>query len=268
MDFYSHYMERLKWRANPYTSLEKCKDIAFNLLNDQKVPFRISAESAVCLLAALHDWAGEGVPVAATYAAVLQELTTACLAVKDEVELIDEIWCRDLHSETHPDDESHDDPGYFMAEDDDPAEDEGDNSDGGNGAEESEDLYTIMKDFYDRCDEAETKGVRRPYPDWEHWASWSDDDWIKFEIYKKKILAAASHDFFTMSAATDALAAAKEHMGVLPIARQVEVALWCSDLVDELYANMENNLQQICAGSLYTPAGRAVHKQLCSADSD
>ena len=266
MDFYSYYTERLSWRANPYTSMEKCKDIAFNLLNDQKIPFRISSESAVCLLSALHDWAGEGVPVAATYAAVLQELVTACLAVKDEVELIDEIWCHDLYSETHPDDEPQDDPGEYCIGD--PTEDEAGSPAGDGESEKGEDLYTIMKDFYDRCDETETKGVRRPYPDWEHWAQWTDDDWIKFEIYKKKILAAASYDFFTMSAATDALAAAKAHINILPIARQVEVALWCSDLVDELYANMENNLQQICAGSLYTPAGRAVHKQLCSADSD
>lgn len=50
--------------------------------------------------------------------------------------------------------------------------------------------------------------------------------------------------------------------------RQVEVALWCSDLVDELYCGMENGLQEICSGSLYTPAGRAAQKQIRSAESN
>lgn len=267
MDFYSYYLNRLGWGSNPYVQMTGCKNLALKLLGEKEVPFRISVESAAGLLAALRDWAGEGCPVSATFSEVLQELTVVASTVQTEVELTDQLWCKDL-GEVHPDDAYHDAPGYFTAEDDDSVEDEAGNPDGGCETEESEDLYDIMKKFYDGCDEAETKGVRRPYPDWEHWASWSDDDWIKFEIYKKKMLAAAACDFFAMGSVTNAIAAAKEHMSVLPMPRQVEVALWCSDLVDELYCGMENGLQELCSGSLYTPAGRATQKQLRSANAD
>lgn len=101
-------------------------------------------------------------------------------------------------------------------------------------------------------------GTHRPWPDWQHCANWTSGDWVRFQVHKEKILAAAKlHDFSSMGAVTNAIAAASAHISLLPMPRQAEVSLWCQELVDEMRCGMENSLQELCAGSFYTPTGRA-----------
>lgn len=67
MDYYSYFRERFTWGFNPYTAMAGCQQIVIELLNNSKIPFRISSAAAADLLAALADYAGNGCTVTATY---------------------------------------------------------------------------------------------------------------------------------------------------------------------------------------------------------
>ena len=119
-----------------------------------------------------------------------------------------------------------------------------------------------LSELYGDSGESGTTGTRRPFPDWEHIAFWSQSDWVKLQIYKEKILAAAEAGFMGVSSVAGVLAAAKGAMAGIPLPRQVELGLWAQEVVDGLMFSMEDDLQKMLAGSLHSHAGRLVQKQL------
>lgn len=265
MDYYSYFKERFTWGSNPYVAMADCQHIVVELLDNPKIPFRISAAAAVDLMAALADYTGNGCTVTATYESTMKALIDVCQGVKNTTVAADKAWLLETQKLEQ---EASGDPPYDPEEfeawpvDMDTGEDEpdGEDSDEGESREPNGILEAIEEYLCSHCDLV-NPGTRRPWPDWQHCGSWTSGDWVRFQIHKEKILAAAKlHDFSTMGTVTNAIAAASAHISLLPVPRQAEVALWCQELVDELCTHMEASLQELYAGTLYTPAGRTTQK--------
>lgn len=263
MDYYSYFRERFTWGSNPYTALADCRQIVVELLDNPKIPFQISAATAVDLLAALADFAGNGCAVTAAYESTMKALIDVCQGMRDTTVTADEAW---LMKTQELEQEASGGPPYEPIDfepwpvDMDTGEDEvdGENSDEDEPREPNGILEAIEEYLCSRCDLV-PPGTRRPWPDWQHCNSWTSGDWVRFQIHKEKILAAAKlHTFSTMGMVTNAIAAASAHISLLPLPRRAEVALWCQELVDELHCGMESSLQELCAESSYTSADRAA----------
>ena len=261
MDYYSYFRERFTWGFNPYTAMAGCQQIVIELLNNSKIPFRISSAAAADLLAALADYARNDCTVTATYENIMKALVDACQRARDTTVVADKAWLmetQELEQEASggPPHEPIDFEPWPV--DMDTGEDEVDreDSDEDEPREPNGILEAIEEYLYSRCDLV-PPGTRRPWPDWQHCGSWTSGDWVRFQIHKEKILAAAKlHTFSTIGTVTNAIAAASAHISLLPLPRRAEVALWCQELVDELCAT----LQKSYAGTMYAPTDGACPK--------
>ena len=95
MDLYSYFKERFSWGSNPYTSVEKCRQVVDELLLNPIIPHRISAEAAVCFLSAVRDFAGDGCFLSAEFATVMGSLIGELHTMSEAVEAADEAFCQE-----------------------------------------------------------------------------------------------------------------------------------------------------------------------------
>ena len=266
MDYYGYFTERFSWGSNSYTAIADCQQIVVELLDNPKIPFRIAAAAAIELIAALADYAGNGCAVTAAYENTMKALIDILQQMRDTTAETDKAW---LLETQELEQEASGGPPYIPDEyevwpvdmdtgeddEDEPDEEEPDETE---PREPSGTLEAIEQYLCSRCDLV-APGTHRPWPDWQHCDSWTSGDWVRFQIHKEKILAAAKlHDFTAMGTVTNAIAAASAHISLLPVPRRAEVALWCQELVDELYCGMESGLQALCAESPYTSADRVA----------
>lgn len=262
MDWYCYFKERFTWGSNPYTAVEKCRQIVDELMMNPIIPSRISNEAAIDFLAAARDFAGDGCFVSDEFATIMASLMGELHTMLRAVEAADEAWAQEVDGgqgdgggppyvpgdyEVRPVDEDGEEPEPMEIPDPD-----------------DRDLYFTLKAMYGDSGEPGTTGTRQPFPDWQHIDHWTQTDWLKLQVYKDKVLAAAEHDFFAMGAVTNVLAAAKDAMNRIPLPRQVELAMWATEIVDRLMFSLEDSLQTMCAGSLHSHEGRLVQKQLLS----
>lgn len=116
--------------------------------------------------------------------------------------------------------------------------------------------------------EGEEQEVCWSYPNMSRWDEWTVADWIRFEGWKRKVLSAAMCDLGTMSIVINALQDVKENISRLGITRQVQVAMWASNLVDGLCTTLEQALSDICRSNIATRQGRMALKEMLSPDPD
>lgn len=96
MDFYSYFKERFSWGSNPYSAVEKCRQIVDELMMNPIIPSRISNEAAVDFLAAVRDFAGDGCFVSDEFATILGSLTGGLRTMMEEVEAADEAFGQEM----------------------------------------------------------------------------------------------------------------------------------------------------------------------------
>lgn len=60
----------------------------------------------------------------------------------------------------------------------------------------------------------------------------------------------------------------RDYIGKLGMAYQVPVAMWATELTDQLCGTLERSLAQITSGNIGTRQGRAVLKKIMSPDHD
>lgn len=266
MDWYSYFKERFSWGSNPYSAVEGCRQIVDELLLNPIIPHRISTEASVDFLSAVRDFAGDGCFVSDEFATIMGSLVGKLHTMLEAVESADESWAQETADagqgegggppytpsdyEVQPVDmdgnELEDEPDEF------PPPDE-------------QDIFCAIQAMYGDRGEPGTTGTRRPWPDWDHISGWTATDWLKLQVYKDKVLAAAEAGFSGVSSVAGILAAAKGAMTRVPLPRQVELCMWTTEVVDCLIFSMEDDLQKMCAGSLHSHEGRLVQKQLVSA---
>lgn len=259
MDYYSYFKERFTWGANPYISVAQCQQIVVEMLDNPRIPFRIVSESAVGFLTALADFAGDGCTVTMAYDTVMKSTIEAMQRMRDATDARDKAWCQEMmEAEQEAGGAPIYDPGDYEVW---PVDLEEEDAEPDSEPESDEPTPIDLAELYGSVGEVGSTGTRRPWPDWQRCDRWKSGDWVRFQIYKEKILAAAKlDDFSTLGTVTNAIAAASAHISLLPVPRQAEIALWCKQLTDELCTHMETNLQELCAGTLYTPAGRTTEE--------
>ena len=254
MDWYSYFTERFGWGSNPYTSVEKCRQIVDELLLNPLIPSRISTSAAVDFLAAVRDFAGDGCFVSDEYATIMGSLVGKLHTMLEAVEAADAGQGEGGGPPYVPGD-------YEVRQvdmDGNELEDEPDEL----PPPDEQDLFRAIQAMYGGGGEPGTTGTRRPWPDWQHIDSWTQSDWIQLQTYKDKVLAAAESGFVGVGSVAGILAAAKGAMYRVPLPRQVELSMWATEVVDRLMASMEDDLQEMCSGSLHSHEGRLVQKQL------
>lgn len=255
MDFYSYYKERFGWGPNPYAAVVMCQREVMELINNHIIPFRIYSEAATGFLAALHDFAGDGCAVDFPFRIVKNSLENALERTYEAVERIDREWAKEVMEAERADvDGPLYEPPEFECWDVDLAEEDYDGID--------DDPALATSELYGDGGESGSTGTRIPFPDWEHIDSWTQSDWIKLQIYKDKVLAAAECGFMGISSVAGVLAATKEAMNMIPLPRQVELGMWAEEIVDGLMFSMEDDLQKMLAGSLHSHQGRLVQKAM------
>lgn len=158
--------------------------------------------------------------------------------------------------ECHPTDEDEDDSGDGEAEE--PAVKD-------DGSDDDEELFATLEELYGPRPGPAHTGTHRPYPDYEHWDHWGAEEWVHFQGFKGKVLAAADCELRTMAFATNELAAVKANIQLLDMNRQVEMAIWAHQVVDTLITKLHKELFEICRSNLYTHDGWLVQKAM---DSD
>lgn len=241
MDLYCYFSERLKEGGNPYNALEMCEGIVCELMDNPKIPTRISLAAASDLLAAITDYAGNGCAVAASFRRVRQMVLDVCQRMHGICRAEDHTWrCEQEELEGIP----SFNPGDYECwpPDYDNGEDEG-----GDEEEELPDVIDEVREaFCSHCNGAEPDSDRRPFPDWANIDNWTSRDWVRFQIWKEKVLAVAlMHRVDYAHIVTDAIAAIEDNISRFPAARQTEASAWCQALVDELHTGLEAGLDRL-----------------------
>lgn len=266
MDWYSYFKERFSWGSNPYSAVEGCRQIVDELLLNPLIPHRISTEATVDFLSAVRDFAGDGCFVAAEFATIVGSLSGELHTMLEAVEAADEAFGQEMAGAGQGEGGG---PPYVPGDyevrqvdlDGNELEDDPDEPDELPPPDE-QDIFCAIQAMYGGGGESGTTGTRRPWPDWEHVDTWTPTDWLELQIYKDKVMAAAESGFMGVSSVAGILAAAKGAMCRVPLPRQVELAMWATEIVDRLMFSLEDNLQAMCAGSLHSHEGRLVQKQL------
>lgn len=245
MDNHTYFTYQMDEALDKADMLDKLKDQVVNAIDHGPIPAALHAALDFLLFLSAYDNPGR-VQLSETYGEVASRLSMAIYFQHCKVSSDEATWpaCCATCPERHPDDEIPDDP------------DEDD------GCDEEEELYNTLQELYGPHPNPAHTGTHRPYPDYEHWDQWGAEEWVHFQGFKRKVLAAAACEFNTMGLAIEALAAIQANLGILPMDRQVEVALWASDVADSLTDGIAKGLFEICRFNLYTRAGRAVQKQL------
>lgn len=267
MDWYCYFKERFTWGSNPYASVEKCRQIVDEMMMNPIIPSRISTEAAIDFLAAVRDFAGDGCFVHDEFATVMASLFGELHTMREAVEAADAAWAQEVDGEQGDGSGPPYVPGDYEVR---PVDEDGEDPDDEPEPVEipdpdDRDLYFTLKAMYGDSGEPGTTGTRTPFPDWDHISDWTATDWLKLQTYKDKVLAAAESGFMGISSVAGILAAAKGAMIRVPLPRQVELCMWATEVVDRLMFGLEDDLQEMCAGSLHSHEGRLVQKQLVSA---
>lgn len=261
MDNYTYFVHEMSSTEDKTAMLGILKKQVISGLDHGPIP--ASLHMALDFLIFMASYPNEGhIKMSSAYDEVVRRLSLHLYDYHTSVSASELTWpaCCATCPECHPDDEQENDPGCD-------GEDWTDNDGGGNS--DDEELFRVLQELYGLHQNpiADT-GTMRPFPVFEHWAQWTAGDWGHFEQYRKKVMAAATYQFGTMCFATNALAAIKNSIGTLPLDRQVEIAIWASDVVDCLTTTLETELFEICRSNLYTRRGRLVQKQLLSASHE
>lgn len=267
MDWYCYFKERFTWGSNPYASVEKCQQIVDEMMMNPIIPSRISTEAAIDFLTAVRDFAGDGCFVHDEFATVMASLIGELHTMREAVEAADAAWAQEVDGEQGDGSGPPYVPGDYEVR---PVDEDGEEPDDEPEPVEipdpdDRDLYFTLKAMYGDSGEPGTTGTRRPWPDWDHIDTWTATDWLKLQVYKDKVLAAAESGFMGISSVAGVLAAAKGAMLRVPLPRQVELCMWATEVVDCLMFGLEDDLQEMYAGSLHSHEGRLVQNQLVSA---
>lgn len=262
MDWYCYFKERFTWGSNPYTAVEKCRQIVDELMMNPIIPSRISNEAAVDFLSAVRDFAGDGCFVSADFATIMGSLTGELHTMLEAVEAADEAWAQEVDGEQGEGGGPPYVPGNYEVRqvdmDGNELEDEPDEL----PPPDEQDVWCALQAMYGDSGEPGTTGTRTPWPDWDHISSWTATDWLKLQVFKDKVMTAAESGFMGVGSVAGILAAAKGAMCRVPLPRQVELCTWATEVVDCLMFSMEDDLQAMCAGSLHSHAGRLVQKAM------
>lgn len=258
MDFYTYYKECFAGGPNPCESIAQCQRVVAELIENPVIPDRIATESAVGFLTALADFAGDGCSVIRPYDTIMETLVDELNRMRQAADTIEQEWFRETLENEYSGPPYE--PGDYEVR---PEDMDGEDLPEEHELEGEPDLLELER-LYGIAGEPGTTGTRRPWPDWERIDKWTQDDWLKLQIFKDKMLAAAEHGFLSVSHVAGVLAAAKDSMCRIPLPRQVELAIWATEIVDGLIVGLEDDLQEMCAGSLHSHAGRLVEKQLLS----
>ena len=258
MDWYGYYIERFSWGPNPNASVANCQRVVMELLDNHLIPFRISAESAIGFLAALYDSAGSGYTVGFPFRIVMNSIINELQRAYEAVDTIDKAWAREVMDAEREDSGAQPCvPTEYEVQD---VDLDGEDTD---GVDDEPDL----SELYGDGGETGTTGTRTPFPDWQHIQSWTPTDWLKLQVYKDKVIAAAESGFMGISSVAGVLAAAKGAIYGISLPRQVELCCWATEVVDCLMFSLEDDLQKMCAGSLHSHEGRRVQKHLLGVTS-
>ncbi len=246
MDNNTYFCYQMDLALDKADMLDKLRGQVVNAIDHGPVP--AAMHTALDFLLFLSSYSNPGhIQLSETYGEVASRLSMAIYFQHTRVANPEVTWpaCCATCPERHPDDEIPDDPD----------EDDGE-------CDEEEELFNTLQELYGPHPNPAHTGTRRPYPDYEHWGDWTAEDWLHFMGYKRKVLAAATCEFATMGLAVETLAAVQANIRTLPMPRQVEVALWASDVADSLTDGITKGLFEICRFNLYTREGRDVQKQL------
>lgn len=236
MDFYQYYLHRLESASDPGARITSSAETAIRLIDE--APTIIGLEAGVGLLVAMHNYRNsQGLELAPIFEKVELAVNSALYSLRCDLELSDNIW-----------------------------------SDKRNELETIDANVCPIPDGQcnfpvESAENEHSPGTSRHYPDYEHWNTWTDADWVDWQNYKKKVLAAASSSLSTMGLTTNSLAAVQQNLYRLPIEKRVEVAIWCTEVVDDLYEKLESELFEICRENLYSREGRTAHKKLTEVSS-
>lgn len=252
MDNHTYFTYQMDKALDKADMLDKLRDQVVNAIDNGPVPAAL--HTALDFLLFLSSYSNLGhVHLSEVYGQVASRLSMAIYFQHCNVSSSELTWpsCCATCPERHPDDEIPDDP-----------------ADGEDGYDEEEELFNVLQELYGPHRNPAHTGTYRPYPDYEHWGEWGAEEWVHFGGYRCKVLAAATCEFSTMGLAVDTLAAVQANIRTLPMPRQVEVALWASDVADSLTDGIAKGLFEICRYNLYTKDGRGVQKQLLSASQE
>lgn len=267
MDNNTYFQYQMDLALDKADMLDKLREQVTNAIDHGPVPAALQTALDFLLFLASYENPGH-VRLSEAYGEVASRLSMCIYHMHCKVSSPELTWpaCCATCPERHPDDELEDDP---EEPEDEQEEAFGDGPDGEPGGEDGGDeIFAVMQKFYGPHKTPAHIGAYRPFPDYEHWSHWTDEDWINFERYKHKVVAAATCEISTMCLAISSLAGIKANMGILPMDRQVEVAIWASDVVDHLTAGLEAELFKMCKGTLYTREGRKIQRQLLSASQE
>lgn len=212
----------------------KDKNMAMHSIKDITLslldgPIPVGLDAAVGCLEALHTWSNPtGEVVAPIFEEVELALSTALYGVRCDVELSDEMWANECSPEP---------------------------PDGRYPMDEGEEDTTMPCPGPD-------------YPDIENWGNWTDSDWIRFQSYKKKVLAPAACHLSTVAQVTNLLALVEANLSKLAIDKKCVIAEMCTDLADSIYELLETFVIDTHANSTLTVQGRLVQKAMHTATTE
>lgn len=239
MDMYCYFLERFREGGNPYAAFERCEVVVAELVDNPRIPARVTLAVTTDLLSAITDFAGSGCAVSASFRRVRQMVMDISQKMQSICWAEDQAWRREqVELEGIP--VFNSDDYECWPPDLDNGEDEGD--------EVEEDLpdvlNAIQESFCPRCDG--DGADRRPFPDWENCDKWTSRDWVRFSIWKEKVLAVAlMHRVDHTHIVTDAIASIEDNISRFPAARQTEASAWCQALVNELHTGLEAGLDRL-----------------------
>lgn len=158
MDLYSYFLHQFSEGGNPYTAMERCEGIVCELMDNPKIPTRISLAAASDLLAAITDYAGNGCAASASFRRVRQMVTDIIQRMQSICRAEDQSWRRELEylegiPTFNPGDYECWPPDYDNGEDE-----------GGDEEEELPDVMdAVQESFCAHCSRTDPAPDRRPF---------------------------------------------------------------------------------------------------------
>lgn len=179
MDFYCYFKERFTWGRNPYSSVERCRQIVDEMMMNPIIPSRISNEAAISFLAAVRDFAGDGCFVSDEFATIMGSLMGELRTMFEAVEAADEAWAQEMADAGRGEGGGPMyDPGDYEVQ---PIDEDGDEPD--DEPEPDEPDLATLEELYGVNGEPGTTGTRRPFPDWQRCDKWTQADWIQLQTW-------------------------------------------------------------------------------------
>lgn len=245
MDMYCYFLERFREGGNPYSAFERCEGIVAELVDNPRIPARVTLAVTTDLLSAITDFAGSGCAVSASFRRIRQLVEDVFIRMQSICRTEDQVWRREqAELEGIP---TFDPSDYeCWPPDFDNGEDEGGEEGGAPEGGVDDPFDIIQESFCSSCCSTDPGHDRRPFPDWANIGNWTSRDWVRFGVWKEKVLAVALMRRVDLAyIVTDAIAAIKANIDKFPEARQAEACAWCQTLVDELHTSLEASLDQV-----------------------